>query len=145
MCFNSSSSSSSSSSSDVFDERIGADNGSVAIREVTGGSVTFRDTSEDVANTAIDAVRQNSTDALTASTDFIGEAFSQVISASEKSLDRAENNLAATRDFAAGLIDKEQETSDDRLVKLFQLVALAGVGIVALQSGALKDITGVLK
>ncbi|MCB1557227.1 MAG: hypothetical protein KDJ15_07950 [Alphaproteobacteria bacterium] len=145
MCFNSSSSSASSSSSDVFDERIGADNGSVAIRELSGGNFSFRDTSEDVANTAIDAVRESSTQALTASTDFIGQAFSQVLSASEKSIDRAQSNLAATRDFAAGLIDKEQESADDRLLKLFQLVAIAGVGIVFLQSGALKDLKGVFK
>lgn len=156
MCFNSSSSSSSSSSSDVFDERIGADNGSVAIRELSGGSFSFRDTDEDVAiaaieeqrdtaKTSIDAVTQTTKDALTASTDFISNAFSQVLSVSEKSAERSEANLNATRDFASGIISEEQESSDERLIQIVQFLALAGVGIVAIQSGLFKDLKGVFK
>lgn len=145
MCFNSSSSSSSSSSSDVFDERVGADNGAVAFRELNGGSFHFDDTSQDVSLGAIDAIRQTSTDALTASTDFISQAFSQVITASEKGLERADQNLASTREFAASLIDEEQESSDDRLLQIIKFGTLAAIGVVAIQSGAIKDVTGAFK
>lgn len=143
MCFNSSSSSSSSSSSDVYDERVGAQNGSVATREISGGSITFRDTSEDVAREAIDAVRQNSTDALTASTDFISQAFTQVINASDKTIDRANENVRNTRDFAATIISEEQEGSDERLIQLFQIVAVAGLAGIAIAN--FENIAGAFK
>jgi hypothetical protein len=141
MCFNSSSSSSSSSSSDVFDERIGADNGSVAVREITGGDVTFQDLDADVAQFAIDSSLRT----LQASTDFLNETFTQVLNNSEKSVELANTNVAATRDFAASLIDKEQESSDDRLIKVLMYGSAAVVAVYAIQSGAIKDITGAFK
>ncbi len=143
MCFNSSSSSASSSSSDVHDQRIGADNGAVAIRQLAGGNadLTFNSLDADVAQFAI----EGSTAALKTSVDFLGDTFSKVLTASEKSVERASNNVSATRDFAAGLIDKEQQTADDRLIKVMGFGATAVAVVFVVQSGAIKDLKGVFK
>lgn len=138
MCFDSSSSSSSSSSTSTTDERIGADGGASIARVESSGSGTITIGSDDIASEAI----KNSKDQLAVSTDFARTVFSQVLALTDKSLQSAESNIAASRDFAAGIIEKEQESSDDRLIKLVTYIMIAGVGIVALQSGVLK---GVLK
>ena len=78
MCFNSSSQS--SKSSDLRDERVGADNGSTAFR--ASGTNTISVGSDEVAiaslyanNDAAQMAIESSTNALTASTDFIATAF----------------------------------------------------------------------
>lgn len=138
MCFDSNSSSASSSSSSVDDERIGADGGSSIARVESSGAGAITIGSDKIASEAI----KNSKEQLAVGTDFARTVFTQVLELTGKSLQSAENNISASRDFAAGIIEKEQESSDDRLIKLVTYIMLAGVGIVAIQSGVLK---GVLK
>lgn len=150
MCFNSSSSSSSSKSSNVYDERVGSDNGATAFR--AEGTNTISVGSDDVSQAAIFASNdsaqmaiESSTNALTASTDFLSNAFTEVLNLTDKRLERADMNNASLQSFASGVINKSQESSDDRLIKLFQMIAIGGVAVVALQSGILKDLKGVFK
>lgn len=132
MCF--SSKASSSQETEVRDERIGADNGATAFRAEGTNTITVG--SDDTAQLAI----ESSTNALTASTDFIGAALTNFFNLADKSLERADNNITAQQATTASLLAKEQESSDDRLIGLVKMAALAGVAIVALQSGAVKDI-----
>lgn len=80
------SSSKSSQSSDVTDNRIGADNGSLALRTNSSGSQNIVIGSDDVAQFAI----ESSTNALTTTTDLIGSAFSDFLSLTDRRLERAE-------------------------------------------------------
>lgn len=132
MCL--SSKSSSSQSTEVRDERVGADNGATAFR--ASGTNTITVGSDDTAQLAI----ESTTNALTASTDFIGSALTNFFQLTDQSLQRADNNLRTQNQTAAELLREEQESSDDRLIKVFAIVAGAGVVVVALQSGALKGV-----
>ena len=150
MCLNSSSSSSSSKSTNVYDERVGADGGATAFRAEGTNSINVG--SDDVSQAAIFASNdsaqmaiESSTNALTASTDFLANAFTAVLNLTDKRLDRADQNNASITSFAEGVIGKSQESSDDRLIKLFQMIAVGGVAVVALKSGFLKDLKGVFK
>lgn len=134
--------SSSSKASNVHDERVGADNGSLAFRENTGSVIIG---SDELASQAIDQVTQNTFDTLTASTDFIAEAFNTFLNFTDKRIDRADANVAATTQFTGDILKAQQETSDDRLIKIVQFAMIAGVGVVALQSGVFKDIAGAFR
>jgi hypothetical protein len=137
MCFNSSSSS--SKATEVRDERVGADNGATAFRAEGTNEITVG--SDDTAQLAI----ESSTNALTATTDLIGSAFSEFLNLTDKRLERADQNIASQNAQTAELISKEQESSDDRLIKVIQIGVVAAVGVVLLQSGAIKDVTGAFK
>lgn len=137
MCFNSSSSS--SQATEVRDERVGADNGATAFRATGTNTITVG--SDDVAQLAI----ESSTNALTETTDFLATAFTQFLNTTDKSLERADSNLQAQQATTAQLLAKEQESSDDRLIKIFQLATFAAVGVVALRSGIFKDIAKAVK
>jgi len=137
MCFNSSSSS--SKATEVRDERVGADNGATAFRAEGTNSITVG--SDDTAQLAI----ESTTNALTTTTDLIGSAFSNFLNLTDKRLERADLNIASQNETTARLLENEQQTSDDRLIKVIQFAGLAAVGVVFIQSGALKDITGAFK
>lgn len=132
-------SSSSSQSTTVHDERVGAEGGAIAVRQVSADNVIFG--SDDTAQLAI----QSSTNALTASTDFIGAALTSFFNLTDKRLQSADSNIAAQNKMTADLLEKEQESSDDRLVKIFTYAIVAGLGYTALKSGVLKDLKGIFK
>lgn len=136
MCF---SSSSSSQRSEVRDERVGADNGATAFR--ASGTNTITVGSDDTAQLAI----ESSTNALTETTDLIDGVLTEFFNSSDKRLEAADRNISENQKLTAELLKNEQETSDDRLIQIFYILAAAGVGIVALQSGFLKDLRGVFK
>ena len=137
MCFNSSSSS--EQKTEVRDERVGADNAATAFRAEGTNSITVG--SDDTAQMAI----ESSQNALTTSADLIGTAFSNFLNLTDKRLERADQNIAAQNQQTATLLEKEQESADDRLLKLVQIAAFAGVGVVAIQSGIFKDIAKAVK
>lgn len=132
-------SSSSSQTTTVRDYRVGAENGSTAVHSVNAENVTFG--SDATAQMAI----ESSTNALTASTDFIGGALSSFFNLTDKRLDRADSNIAAQNQMTAELLQKEQESSDDRLIKIFTYAIVAGLGYTALKTGVFKDLKGVFK
>jgi len=129
-----SSKSSSSQTTSVRDERVGAENGAIAVRSVSADNVTFG--SDDTAQMAIEA----STNALTASTDFIGSALTSFFNLTDKRLDRADSNIASQNKMTADLLQKEQESSDDRLIKIIQYAMIAGLGYAVIKSGTIKNI-----
>ena len=140
MCFNSSSSSASSSSSDVFDERVGADNGALAFR-AQDANVTINDTSEQVSIAAIAGAQE----ALALGTDFIGKTFTQVLNLSDKRAEAAEKNSTATQAFASRVVEDATESADGRLIKIATYGGIMFVAVVALQSGVIKDLRGIFK
>lgn len=139
MCFNSDSNASSttttSTSSTVYDERMGAESGN-AIR--TSGPVYIG--SDELAKAVAEGAIKNSKETLTLGTDFVLSAFTRVLDLTANSLNSADKNVEASRNFAADIISKEQESSDDRLIKVISYVMIAGIAVVALQSGALKGV-----
>lgn len=137
MCFDSSASS--SQSSRVNDSRTGADNGGIAVRAAETDTLIIG--SDDTAQLAI----ESTTNALTTSADLIQGAFSEFLNITDKRLERADQNIASQQATTAELLSKEQESADDRLIKLFQMVAIAGVAIVTVQSGLFKDIAKAVK
>ena len=88
-------------------------------------------------NVAQDAIAFAS-GALQTSADFFTNTFSNLLSSSDSRIDSANANVAATRDFAAQVIEKGQESNDDRLIKLVGLIGGIGALIVLIQSGTLK-------
>ena len=141
MCF---SSSRSSQSSNVYDNRVGADNGGVAFREAS--NVNFG--SDEVATLALqtnaDALEITS-EALRSGTDTVAELFTELLNSSDRRLEAADSNLQAQQTLAGELIRSESESNDQRLIQVFQLLVIAGVGVVLIQSGVLKDIAGMFK
>lgn len=125
----------------VSDQRIGAEGGD-AIRAQTAGQSTLVIGSDTVAVKAIDSVQASARDSLSASTGFLEKAFTEVLQLTDSRLKSADANFRSSQDFAANIIDKEQETSDDRLIKVVTGAMLGLVVIVAIQNGMLK---GVLK
>lgn len=153
-----SSSSSSSQTTELQDKRIGADNGANALGVVLARSHnnTLNIGSDDVAKHSIDAIKQITKDTLTATTDFISKAFTDFLNVTDRRFEAADNNIAAQNQLtetlltnqqnqAAALISQESQSADDRLLKLLKMAMIAGVGVVALQSGALKEIKGAFK
>lgn len=137
MCFNSAKS---NQSSDVNDNRVGADNGAIAFRSANASNdIIFG--SDETAQLAIEA----STNALVASTDFIGSALTSFFNLTDKRLDRADNNIDSQNKLNAELLQKEQESSDDRLIKIIKYAMFAGLGYAAIKSGVFKDITRLVK
>ncbi|PCI54039.1 MAG: hypothetical protein COB36_11065 [Alphaproteobacteria bacterium] len=136
MCFNKAKA---SQDSQVTDNRIGADNGGIAVHSVDADKVTFG--SDETAQFAIEA----STNALTTSTEFIGDALTSFFNLTDKRLESADRNQAAQQALTGSLLAKEQESSDDRLIKIFQYGILAFLGYAAIKSGAIKNITRAIK
>ena len=137
MCL--SSKSKSSQSSNVYDERVGADGGSTAFRAEGTNTITVG--SDDTAQLAI----ESTTEALTASTDFIGSALTNFFTLTDQSLKRADENVSAQQASTASLLQNAQVTNDDRLITVIKYIAFGGVAVVALRSGVLKEITGAFK
>lgn len=131
MCFNKSKA---SQDSKVTDQRVGADNGAVAFHSLNSDKVIFG--SDETAQFAIEA----STNALTASTDFLGSTFTKFLNLTDKRFESADRNQAAQQSLTANLLQKEQESSDDRLIKIFQYGIVAALGYTAIKSGIFKDV-----
>ena len=137
-----SSKSSSTTTTQVSDTSSGVQGGGTSVSApyaTAGGTINVG--SEVVASEAIQA----SKDALQIGTDFLETAFGEVLKLTDNRISSAEANIAATQKFAGELIQKEQESSDDRLIKIVTYAIIAGVAIVAFQSGLFKDIAGVFK
>ena len=134
-----SSKSSSSSSSSVRDERVGADNNSNAVRSI-GNADTITFGSDEVAGQAIDAIRESTSNALTSTADVLQNVFDGFLTATDRSLERSNENLKANQTLSADLLRQEQESSDDRLIKVIGFALLSGVSIVAIRSGFLKGV-----
>ncbi len=110
-----------------FDDDNAADNGAVISLAEAGAHVTIG--SDELAGFAIDKVVQNSKDTLTLATDFLSQAFTKVLSQSDARAAAAESNVAANQSLTRDLMQKEQETADDRLIKLMTILGVAGVAI----------------
>ncbi len=136
MCLNSSSSS--SSSSDVFDERVGADNGAVAFR-ASNATVNFD--SEEIASLAINSNKS----VLETSVDFIGKTFTEVLNQADKRAAASEAQAIKTQEFARGIVEDSSETADDRLISIVKYGGILAIAAIAIQSGAIKEITGAFK
>jgi hypothetical protein len=94
---------------------------------------TFNFGSDGVALEAIDFA-ENSINALQQGFE---SSFTKLLNSSDSRIASAENNIAATRDFAAGIIAEGAEGADDRIIKLVTIMSLIGVGMVLIQSGTL--------
>lgn len=129
-------------STQVTDQRAGVEGSGTAIsRPSASGNGTLIIGSDEIAGKAIAA----STDALALSANFLGDAFTSFLNLTDKRLERADQNNAAVQEFAGEIISKEQETSDDRLMKIVTFALIGGVAIVAIRSGVIKDIVGAIK
>jgi hypothetical protein len=158
MCFNSASSSQSQASK-VTDQRAGVGGSGIAMGRTSvndGGSITAVYGSDDVAiasiegqrelsEKSIETVYESTKNALTTTTDLISQAFTGFLNVSDNQLTRANQNVTASREFAANLIADNTESSDERLIKVVQYGMGAAVLVVLIQSGALKQITGAFK
>ena len=120
----------------VTDQRVGIEGAGNVGRIDTTGSVIV--SSDDVAKLAIEAVETSARDNLSVSTNFLEKAFTSVLKLTDTRLNSADQNFQKSQEFAAGIIAKEQETSDDRLIKVVTWGMVAAVIVVAVQSGALK-------
>lgn len=142
MCFNKASS---NATSKVYDGRAGADNGSTAFTggtggiRIDGGNLTLG--SDDTAQMAI----ESSTNALTATIDFLGPTLSEFFNVTDKRFERADANAAASRQMTQDLLLQESESADDRLLSVIKWGAGAAVVVVAIQSGVFKDLKGAFK
>lgn len=134
------SSSKSSSSSSVQDERVGAEGNATAFRS-TGENAIITVGSDDTAQFAINS----STQALTATTNLIGDVFSKILNSTDTRQERAENNIAQQQRFSADLISNQSQTSDQRLINLMKYGLLAGVSIYAFKSGIITKTIRTLK
>tara|TARA_B100001989_G_C24523661_1_gene457336 strand:+ start:241 stop:657 length:417 start_codon:yes stop_codon:yes gene_type:complete len=130
-----SSSSKSSNTTNITDQRIGADAGenSYAFRADGSGNVVTVG-SDDVAQFAI----ESSTKTLEQSTEFIGKALTDFFNVTDRSQEMAYNNIAANQQLTSELLQKNQESSDDRLIGVYQWAVIGILGFVLIQSGSLK-------
>lgn len=134
-----SSSSSSSQSTKVNDGRVGADNGGLAFRQLDNNKIVVG--SDETAQFAI-----NSTlDALTASTDFIGDQLTSFFNITDRRFTAADNNIQSQNALTAELLKSEQESSDDRLIQIIKYALLAGVGYTVIKSGAVNQVIRAFK
>ncbi len=122
--------SSSSTSTANYDNKIGADNGGVAVRE--GGTVTIG--SDNVANNALNA----SQNFLATSTDFLDKQITNVLTILDHRGDAADMNAQAAQKIASEAINQSQSTDTDKILKFITVVLVAGVAIVAIKSGVIK-------
>lgn len=97
---------------------------------------TFVFGSDEVANNAIDFAG----DAIKTNADFFEKSFTDLLKSSDSRVASAEANLAATRNFAGEIIEKGQESADDRLIKLVAIMGGLAVIAVLFQSGTLKGV-----
>lgn len=78
------------------------------------------------------------TETLKIGSEFIRDTFGGILNLTDSRLKSADANVQASRDFAAEIISEEQESADDRLIKV---VAMMGAGVLALyaiQKGVFK-------
>jgi hypothetical protein len=128
----------------VTDLRAGAEGGGSAISnpQFDGNLIVG---SEEVAALSISESRAASENALTQSFSLIDKVFTGVLNSVDRSQDKAAQNVAAANNLAKDIIAEEQEGANDQLIQIVQIGLIAGVIVVALKSGALKDIKGVFK
>lgn len=90
------------------------------------------------AANSIDTIKESTYNTLTASTDFISEAFSKLLNVTDNRLAKADENIKASYDFAGNIISKEQETADDRLIKVIVIFAVVGIAAALINGGVFK-------
>lgn len=125
--FSSSKSSSATSIYNYDDDNAASEGSNIVTGIAAGASVTVG--SDELAGFAIDKVVQNSKDTLTLATDFLSQAFTKVLTQSDSRAAAAESNVAANQSLTRDLLQKEQETADDRLIKLVTILGLTAAGI----------------
>lgn len=141
-------SSSSSSTTTVKDYRVGSegDAGAISLGSAsTGNIVNITNSSDDVAISAIESAYEGSSNALTESTDFLSETFTNVLSLLDRSEERAQANVLAATELAESIIDETTEDTNDQLIQLVKVGLIAAVIVFGIQSGYLKDLMGALK
>ena len=146
----------------VFDERFAAegDNASANSVRLSGGTrgdiiigsddvalASIFNTNElakgsnEVAAGAIEA----SNEALLVASTFLADTFTDFLNVTDQSLQRADTNIRAQQQTTADLLAKEQESADDRLIRVVKFGLIATGAIVFIQSGGLKTVLGVFK
>ena len=96
-----------------YDERFGASEGATAVRiGSTVGNVVIG--SDDLAALALTTNK----DALTLASKLMSETITKAFASSDNRASAAENNLTAAQQSSKEIIQKGQESSDDRLIKI---------------------------
>lgn len=106
------------------DERFGAAEGGQAFR--IDGSSNINIGSDELASQALDSNR----DALTIAGDLIRETIEKAYNQTDNRAQAAEKNLAAAQASTQDILQKSQETADDRLMKLIAIIAATGLGAI---------------
>lgn len=106
-----------------FDERFGASEGSNAFR-IDGQGANISIGSDELASLSVNTSKE----ALVIASDLIRETVGKAFQTADNRAAAAENNLAAGQAISKEIIQKGQESADDRLIKIF----MAGAAVIAL-------------
>lgn len=115
----SSSKSSSTQTVTNIDERFAASENSTATRVNSSSIESLTIGSDEVASLAI----QSQKEGLALATDLIREAITKSFASSDNRAAAAENNLKAAQIATQEILQRGQESADDRLIKVFAIIA----------------------
>lgn len=97
------------------------------------------------SNEIASEVLEASNEALLLSSNFLADTFSEVLNLTDQSLQRADTNIRAQQETTAQILAKEQESSDDRLIKIVTFGLIGAGAIVFIQAGGIKQFGDVFK
>lgn len=120
-------SSKSSTSTSATDDDVVATDNATAI-DFKGNSISGASAVNIYDPKASLAAIQASKDQLSIVTDLLDSNFSKILSTAQEIANDASSQVNSTRDFASSIINKGQETSDDRLIKTVGIFAAAVLG-----------------